>query len=141
MNKYFCLLSLVALGSLAGSAECKPGYQPAQVARVLGVSTGATAPARAEEESPQPAQSARLVIFGAGGKQYALRLPPGSQEVSVAAGPGLLPQRGNDDPRAHWRRKVAAGRRPSSPRDASDPVERPPEREMAPERFPGTISA
>ncbi len=88
MNNYICFVSLLALGSLAVSAECKPGYQSAKVVKVLAVSAGASAPARADEESPQRAQSARLVIFGAGGKQYGLRLPPssGSQEVSVAAG-------------------------------------------------------
>ena len=84
----FCFLSLVALGSLAASAECKPGYQSAKVVKVLAVSAGATVPAQAQEEFPQPSQSARLVIFGTGGKQYGLRMPPGpaSQEVSVAPG-------------------------------------------------------
>ncbi|HVP53249.1 MAG TPA: hypothetical protein VMT05_14120 [Terriglobales bacterium] len=85
IDKYVCFLSLVALGSLAVSAECKPGYQSARVVKVLAVSAGPSAPVRADEESPQPAKGARLVIFGAGGKQYGLRLPPGS-DLSVATG-------------------------------------------------------
>jgi hypothetical protein len=88
MNKCICLLAVLALGSVAISAECKPGYQSAKVMKVLNVSPGAAAPARADEESPQPAaaQSARLVIFGARGQQYELRLPPGSNSPEVAAG-------------------------------------------------------
>lgn len=86
MNKYLCFLFVLGLCSLAVSAECKPGYESAKVAKVLAVSAGASAPTRADEESPQPAQRVRVVIFDAGGKQYALRLPPSSQEVSVAAG-------------------------------------------------------
>ena len=59
IDKYICFLSLVALGSLAVSAECKPGYQSAKMVKVLAVSAGPSAPA--QEESPQPNQSARLV--------------------------------------------------------------------------------
>ncbi len=88
MNKYICLLFVFALSSVAVSAECKPGYQSAKVAKVLNVSPGAAAPARADEESPQhsAAPSARLVIFSARGQQYELRLPPGSNSPEVAAG-------------------------------------------------------
>jgi len=88
MNKYICLLMMFALSSVAVSAECKPGYQSAKVVRVLHVSPGVSAPARADEESPQrpAAPSARLVIFGARAQQYGLRLPPGSNSPEVAAG-------------------------------------------------------
>jgi len=47
MNKYICLLMMFALSSVAVSAECKPGYQSAKVVRVLHVSPGVSAPARA----------------------------------------------------------------------------------------------
>jgi len=88
MNQYIGLLFVFALSSLAVSAECKPGYQSAKVVKVLKVSPGAAAPARADEESPQrpAAPSARLVIFGARAQQYGLRLPPGSNSPEVAAG-------------------------------------------------------
>jgi len=83
MSKYICLL---VLSSVMVSAECKPGYQSAKVVKVLAVSRGVSAPARADEEVSQPAvRRAYLVILSAGGKQYGLRLPPGS-DVSVAAG-------------------------------------------------------
>lgn len=90
MNKYICLLFVFALSSVAVSAECKPGYQSAKVVKVLNVSPGTSAPARADQEDQSPqrpaAPSARLVIFGARGQQYELRLPPGSNSPTVAAG-------------------------------------------------------
>jgi hypothetical protein len=88
MNKYICWLAVLALGCVATSAECKPGYQSARVVKVFNVSPGAAAAARADEGSPQrpAAPSARLVIFGARGQQYELRLPPGSNSPQVAAG-------------------------------------------------------
>jgi hypothetical protein len=91
MNIHICLLSLMVLGSLV-SAECKPGYQSATVVKVLSVSSGPSSPAPADEKEPSAKRnirtSARLVIFGAGGMRYALRLPPrvGSHDVQVAAG-------------------------------------------------------
>ncbi len=87
MNKYICLLMMFALSSVAVSAECKPGYQSAKVVKVLHVSPGVSAPARADEESPQhvAAASARLVIFSAHGQQYELRLPPGPNSPAVTA--------------------------------------------------------
>jgi len=88
MNKYVGLLFVLALSSGIVSAECKPGYQSAKVMKVLHVSPGVTAPARADEESPQnpAAPSARLVIFGAPGQEYELRLSPGPNSPAVAAG-------------------------------------------------------
>jgi hypothetical protein len=91
MNKYICFLSVFALWTLSVSAECKAGYQSATVVKVLDVSPGASAPARADEgQSPQPniARRTRLVIFGTGGKQYGLRMPygPDSLQVNVAVG-------------------------------------------------------
>jgi hypothetical protein len=88
MKKYIWFLFVVPLCSLSVAAECGPGYQSAKIVKVLRASPGASTPARADEGSPRDAQNARLVIFGAGGKQYGMRLPSGSgsQEVSVAVG-------------------------------------------------------
>ena len=88
MNKYFCLLFGFALSSVLVSAQCKPGYQSAKVVKVLTVSAGVSAPVRADEESSQPSagRSAQLVIFGARGQQYELRLPPGSDSSKVTVG-------------------------------------------------------
>jgi len=87
MNKYICLLIVFALSSVAVSAERKPGYQSAKVVKVVHVSPGVSAPAKADEESPQhvAAATTRLVIFGAPGPQYGLRLPLGNSP-EVAAG-------------------------------------------------------
>ena len=79
MNKYIGLLFVFALSSEAVSAECKPGYQSAKVAKVLNVSPGAAAqPGPTRNPRSPAAPSARLVIFSARGQQYELRLPPGS---------------------------------------------------------------
>jgi hypothetical protein len=88
MKKYIGLLIVFALSSVMISAECKPGYQSAKVVKVLHVSPGVAAPARADEDSPQrPATpGARSVIFGVPGQPYELRLPPGSNSPEVAAG-------------------------------------------------------
>jgi hypothetical protein len=82
----------LGLFPLSVCAECKPGYQSATVVKVLAVSSGASAPAPADENEPSaernPRATARLVIFSAGGKQYGLRLPgsTASHDVSVSAG-------------------------------------------------------
>jgi len=92
VNKYICFVFVLALCPLSVSAECKPGYQSATVVKVLSVSSGPSAPAPADEKEPSPKRNSpatgRLVIFDASGKQYGLRLPPGSN-LSVAAGQAL----------------------------------------------------
>jgi hypothetical protein len=92
VNKYICFVVVLALYPSSVSSKCKPGYQSANVVKVLSVSPGASAPARVDEKEPSLNRkirtSARFVIFDAGGKQYGLRLPAsvGPHDVQIAAG-------------------------------------------------------